>query len=236
MAATNYQYSIIHIAKDESIYRSANRYKLLRLHALSIAPESFSSSYKLEATFTDDEWVSRLAADGIETFICVATPLQNDSTHPERAIWVGQLTLRGPHRGQDLSMPRVSCNESFTRGGGHELWQMQSLFTLPGHRGRGLGKKLCQEAINFIAGSVHFSREVRVRLMVKADNYATIALYRNLRFEEVGMCTLTEALIANGDELSLPEDVSGPKYSALTGLIMMLCVRGSGNGREPERH
>lgn len=72
--------------------------------------------------------------------------------------------------------------------------------------------------------------------MVKADNYATIALYRNLRFEEVGMCTLTEALIANGDELSLPEDVSGPKYSALTGLIMMLCVRGSGNGREPERH
>ncbi|OKL61905.1 hypothetical protein UA08_02623 [Talaromyces atroroseus] len=233
MSTPKYTYSFFRIKKDSQIALSAQKYKQLRLLALSIAPGSFSSTYQLESTLTDSEWTTRLAASGSETFICAATPLEdnnnnnnNDTSHSpaleESSIWVGQLTLRGPLSQEDFILPDESGQKNPPEHGGKELWQMLSLFTLPAHRGRGLGKKLCQEALDYLSFSYRGDpREFWVRLMVKPENHATVRLYRNLGFEVCGRCTLAEALIANGDKDLLPDDISGEKYSARSGLIMI---------------
>jgi RimJ/RimL family protein N-acetyltransferase len=97
---------------------------------------------------------------------------------------------------------------------------MLSLFTHPEHRGQRLGLKLCQEALDYLKSYRDRPSAVRVRLMVKPDNHATVGLYKRLGFEESGKCTLAEALVANGDAALLPEDISGAKYSARSGLVM----------------
>lgn len=54
------------------------KYKRLRLHALSVAPASFSSTYEIESALSDTEWINCLTAPGRQTFICAATPIQPD--------------------------------------------------------------------------------------------------------------------------------------------------------------
>ncbi|KAJ0426786.1 hypothetical protein BJY00DRAFT_306781 [Aspergillus carlsbadensis] len=237
MSASPYTYSFFRIAKDADIAISAEKYKQLRLEALSVAPASFSSTYEIESAFKDTEWVSRLVANGRETFVCAAIPRSvGDGDTPadsrvrtleESSIWVGQLTLRGALSVEDFTLPEESGQwraTEGTEGADMEFWQMLSLFTLPAHRGQGLGKRLCQEALKYLASYRKCPRKVWVRLMVKPENHATVSLYRGLGFTEAGKCTLAEALVANGDRDLLPEDISGDKYSSRGGLIMMLEV------------
>lgn len=230
MSTQNCEYLFFRIAKDNAIALSATKYKQLRLQALSAAPTSFSSTYEIESALTDTEWVKRLSEHGRETFICAAVPTQNNLSNsriPEQSTWVGQLTLLGPQSPKDFILPEESGQKKPTEGKDQELWQMLSLFTLPDHRGRGLGKCLCQEALEYLASYKDSPSEVWVRLMVKPGNHATVSLYRGLGFAEAGKCTLAEALIANGDKDLLPEDISGEKYTSRSGLIMMLEIQRS---------
>lgn len=230
MSTQNCEYLFFRIAKDNAIALSATKYKQLRLQALSTAPTSFSSTYEIESALTDTEWVKRLSEHGRETFICAAVPTQNNLSNsriPEQSTWVGQLTLLGPQSPKDFILPEKSGQKKPTEEKDQELWQMLSLFTLPDHRGRGLGKCLCQEALEYLASYKDSPREVWVRLMVKPGNHATVSLYRGLGFAEAGKCTLAEALIANGDKDLLPEDISGEKYTSRSGLIMMLEIQRS---------
>ncbi|KAL3444610.1 hypothetical protein BJX65DRAFT_310796 [Aspergillus insuetus] len=232
MSTSQYTYSFFRIATDNNIASSAEKYKQLRLTALTVAPGSFSSTYEIESALEDTEWVDRLAADGRETFVCAASPISTEdkdsSSHSririsEEGIWVGQLTLRGPQSAEDFILPEASGQPTPTDGGGDiECWQMLSLFTLPHHRGQGLGKRLCREALNYLSLYGESPRKVWVRLMVKPENHATVSLYRGLGFADAGKCTLAEALVANGDEDLLPADISGQKYSSRSGLIMIL--------------
>jgi hypothetical protein len=230
MSTYHYEYSFFRIVRDDVIALSAKKYKELRLQALSVAPSSFSSTYEIESTLKDSEWVDRLSADGRETFICTARPTKNSSSSsqiPEQSMWVGQLTLRGPLCAEDFDLPEESGQKYPTEMRDAELWQMLSLFTLPDHRGKGLGKRLCQEALSYLTSYKDSPREVWVRLMVKPENQATISLYRGLGFAEAGKCTLAEAMVANGDKELLPENISGEKYTSRSGLIMTLVIRRS---------
>lgn len=130
--------------------------------------------------------------------------------------------MRGPQSREDFILPEESGQKKPGEEEAEELWQMLSLFTLPDHRGQGLGKKLCQVALNYLASCRQSPREVWVRLMVKPENHATVSLYRGLGFIKVGKCTLPEAVVANGDKDLLPKDIGGEKYSSRSGLIMML--------------
>lgn len=165
MPTEHYVYSFFRIAKHQAIASSAKKYKQLRLHALSVAPGSFSSTYGTESALTDAEWATRLATDGKETFICAATPViktnPSDVHVPEpQSVWVGQLTLRGPQSREDFILPEESGQKKPGEEEAEELWQMLSLFTLPDHRGQGLGKKLCQVALNYLASCRQSPREV----------------------------------------------------------------------------
>jgi ribosomal protein S18 acetylase RimI-like enzyme len=230
MSTHNYEYIFFRIAKDNLIAASATKYKQLRLQALSVAPTSFSSTYEIESALTDTEWVNRLLAKGKETFICAAIPTENQQLHsqiPGQSTWVGQLTLLGPQSPEDFILPEESGQKSPSDERDRELWQMLSLFTMPDHRGRGLGKKLCQEALSYLASYKDSPPELWVRLMVKPENHATVSLYRGLGFAEAGKCTLAEALIANGDKDLLPDNISEEKYTSRSGLIMMLEIHRS---------
>jgi ribosomal protein S18 acetylase RimI-like enzyme len=124
------------------------KYKKRRLQAISVAPTSFSSSHEV-----DNEWVNRLPENERETFICAARPTQDNlsvSQIPEQSIWVSQLTLRGLQRLEAFILPE----ESGQKKPGEEdqgLWRMLTLFKLPNHRGRGLGKRLCQEGVELLS-------------------------------------------------------------------------------------
>ncbi|KAH8703290.1 hypothetical protein BGW36DRAFT_369102 [Talaromyces proteolyticus] len=214
-----YQYSFFRIPKDGDVASSVDKYKNLRLQALSIAPGSFSSTYEIESALPNTEWKARLTADQKETFACSATPLHNDD--PRSAIWVAQLTLRGPLTKEQFSLPAETDQRIPEDDRMEERWQMLSLFTLPDHRGQRLGQKLCQEALSYLKSYRTTPSKVRVRLMVKPENHVTVKLYQKLGFREIGKCTLVEALIANGDADLLPEDRSEEKYTRRSGLIMV---------------
>ena len=122
------------------------QYRSLRLKALETSPASFSSTYETEAAFTDEDWTSRLLQGAKETFICAAGS-------PASGEWVGQLTLLGPLSREAYVLPEASGQPAPGPDEAEERWQLLSLFSLPEHRGRGLGRGLVKEALRWLRAS-----------------------------------------------------------------------------------
>lgn len=195
------------------------------MNALRVSPTSFSSTLEIESTFTDEIWARRLTQPGTETFICAASEPASLSAGADlhQANWIGQVTLHGPKSRTEMGPPDLSIGSDVDGNG--EWWQMLSLFILPEHRGKGLAKRLCEEALSYLRRYRWQAAGLHVRLMVKPENHVTVQLYRQLGFVYAGRCTLAEALIANGDSEYLPEDISEEKYSARTGLVLVSSLR-----------
>lgn len=212
------QYRFIKVDRDgPSLRASAAKYKALRLEALRQSPTSFSSTLKTESQFPDDVWVSRLQDPEKETFVCVATSEDGQDE------WVGQVTLRGPLPAAEFLPPDGSGQPPIAADNEEEKWQMLSLYTLPSHRGKKLGSRLCESAFEFLKfreGSD--TPRIVVRIMVKPENVATLRLYGGLGFQNAGKCTLEEALRANGDADLIPCGALDDHYTARTGIVMML--------------
>jgi ribosomal protein S18 acetylase RimI-like enzyme len=223
MSNPSYSYSYFRIPKDDGIIVSAQKYRTLRLNALKASPGSFASTYEIESLFTSKDWENLITTPNRETFICAATPLTPNSntseTEPEPQ-WIGQVTLRGPLSLESFTLPDSACQPPQKPDSEEERWQMLSLFTLPSHRGLGLGAKLCRNALDYLVSYAAEPQSVQVRLMIKPENHVTIKLYERLGFGLAGRATLVEALTANGDEGLLPVDRSAAKWSERSGLIM----------------
>lgn len=218
---SRYKYSFFRVSKTEQVHDSAQKYRGLRLRALEASPSSFASTYETEANFTETDWVNILTAPDREIFICAAASLDHTPPQSDAVQWVGQVTLRGPLSQRDFTLPVESDQSPPKPDVEEERWQMLSLFTLPEHRGNGLGPSLCQEALEYLRTCQASPRGIRVRLMVKPENHVTVKLYQRLGFVEAGRCTLAEALIANGDGHLLPRDTNSSKYTDRKGLIMV---------------
>lgn len=219
--ASKYTYSFFRISKTDGISASAQKYRELRLQALKTSPGSFSSTYEIEAAFVDSDWIDRLTVPDREVFICAATPTDQDPSCPSDIQWVGQVTLRGPASSDDFELPPEAGQPPQRSDEEEERWQMLSLFTLPEHRGRGLGGKLCQASIDYLRSYRSSPKDIQVRLIVKAGNDVTVELYRRLGFIHAGKATLVEALIANGDEHLIPKDGNEAMFTVRQGLIMI---------------
>ena len=213
--ATKSRYTYFRVSKTDDVHSSARNYRDLRLRALKASPGSFASTYDVEAALTEVDWIDQLKLPDREVFIGATT---SHDHHPSE--WVGQVTLRGPISQEDFFLPPQSGHPPPGPDSEEERWQVLGLFTLPGHRGNGLGAQLCREALEYLRHHQSSPKRLQVRLMVKPENHATVKLYQRLGFVVTGMCTLAEALIANGDGHLLPKDISGAKYSDRTGLIM----------------
>jgi ribosomal protein S18 acetylase RimI-like enzyme len=222
--ASKSTYSYFRISKTEGVALSAQRYRTLRLNALKASPASFSSTYEIEAAFTEADWVNLLTTPGREVFICAATPQDAAQSSSNETEWVGQVTIRGPLSSADFTLPPESGQPATKSDAKEERWQMLSLFTLSEHRGQGLGKNLCLEALRYLQFYRPQPPVVQVRLMVKPGNHAAVKLYQGLQFALVGKCTLKEAFLANGDAHLLPATTSGPRFSERSGFIMMYCI------------
>ncbi|KAG9496492.1 hypothetical protein J7337_011268 [Fusarium musae] len=219
--SSEYHYLFSHVSKTDTVHESAIKYRDLRLRALKASPESFSSTYEIESQFTETQWMDRLLQDDRENFVCIATPINPDTS--SAAQWIGQVTLRGPFSRKDFTLPEVSGQPMPGGDDEEDRWQMLSLFILPEHQGRKLGQGLCREVIRHLQETQKKARTV-VRLMVKPQNTATVHLYEKLGFEIVGKCTLAEALVANGDGHLLPEDITDARYSTRAGLVMIYTI------------
>ncbi|KAF5597795.1 acyl n-acyltransferase [Fusarium pseudocircinatum] len=219
--STQYHYSFSHVSKTDAVHQSAIKYRDLRLKALKASPESFSSTYEIESQFTETQWMDRLLQDDRENFVCIATPVNPDTSFA--AQWIGQVTLRGPVSRKDFTLPEISGQPIPGGDDEEDRWQMLSLFILPEHQGRKLGQDLCREVIRHLQRTQQKARTV-LRLMVKPQNTATVHLYEKLGFEIVGKCTLAEALVANGDGHLIPEDITDARYSTRLGLIMIYTI------------
>ncbi|KAJ4992783.1 hypothetical protein SVAN01_01829 [Stagonosporopsis vannaccii] len=157
---------------------------------------------------------------GKETFVCAAVT-NTDVT------WVAQVTLRGPLSAREFDLPFESLQPAVKPDEEEAKWQMLSLYTLPSHRSKGLGQNLCREAFRFLRSlysKQSILRGILVRIMVKPDNTVTIRMYEKLGFVRTGVCTLEEALIANGDAGLLPQGVLPVSYKTRTGIIMALAL------------
>ncbi|KAM6522945.1 hypothetical protein FALCPG4_012553 [Fusarium falciforme] len=213
-------YHFIHVDRSATDLSSvADKYRALRLEALQQSPASFSSAWDIESRFSNDTWVSRLRNSDKETFACV---YQEGQT----LVWVAQVNLRGPLSAEDFALSPQSGQLPPLDDMEDEKWQMLSLYTSINHRGKGLGAKLCQEAFHFIQHQLrNEARSATVRIMIKPENTVTIGLYQRLGFAKMGLCTLEEALRANGDVDLIPTGKLEEKYTTRSGIIMALRLR-----------
>ncbi|KAM5376893.1 hypothetical protein ACJZ2D_005237 [Fusarium nematophilum] len=217
------KYSFLHIDRnDVNLSSMAAKYKALRLEALRQSPTAFSSTLETESQFTDDVWISRLQVSEKDTFICFCERDGNSE-------WVAQVTLRGPISAEEFALPSESGQPSPSNDQTEEKWQMLSLYSLPSHRGKGLAQRLCKEAFQFLMRRQETTTpHVLVRIMVKPENTATIRLYNRLGFGETGLCTLEEALRANGDSELIPQGELSEKFTTRAGIIMALRLHREG--------
>ena len=85
-----------------------------------------------------------------------------------------------------------------------------------------MGKDLCREAFRYLTSLERLPKKVRVRIMVKPQNTVTLKMYGGLGFFDAGLCTLEEALRANGDSEFIPAGPLTEKYTSRSGIIMAL--------------
>ncbi|KAF2664863.1 hypothetical protein BT63DRAFT_428824 [Microthyrium microscopicum] len=208
------EYQYIHIDRyGSNIATQAAKYRDLRLAALQQSPTSFSSTYETESRFSLDTWIARLSEPSKETFVVAAR---------STGEWVAQVTVLGPITTSIYDLPEESGQPPALPDEEEEKWQMLGLYTLPEHRGHGIAKKICQEAFNYLEVQEGQPKKVRVRIMVKRQNVAPLKMYESMGFKSAGLCTLAEALIANGDSDMIPEGELPEAFTSRGGVVMTL--------------
>ncbi|KAJ5761088.1 Acyl-CoA N-acyltransferase [Penicillium odoratum] len=222
--ASKFTYSFFRISKETGISESAQKIRELRLKALQTSPGSFSSTYAIEAAFTDADWINLINLPDREFFICAAKPVNQDPSSPDDPQWIGQVTVRGPGSAAAFDLPDEACQPPQQSDDVEERWQLLSLFNLPEHRGHGIGSKLCKKVIEYLQSYRTYPSTVKIRLIIKRGNDAALEFYKRLGFEQAGSATLVEALIANGDEHLIPKDGPPQIYTDRQGMIMLLCL------------
>lgn len=206
-----------------------DKFRKTKLAALLADPASFSASHKDEILLSLESWERRLAPPST-VFVCVAC---GDGVGPEedeemlvRGEWVGMVTLRGPlscefyHRSGSPEYPACEADAE-TR------WHLSNLWTSSTHRGRGLGKKLVQECLDFATSeSKQLEKDKsRIRLIIKDEGSFLKHMYAGMGFDIAGRATLREACIASGDEGYVPHDTSSSEelrrlWETRYGLVM----------------
>lgn len=228
------------IPTSPSFPKLASLFSELRLRALIASPVSFSSTYELESTFTPKEWQARLSRPGVHIFVAVAYPPNTPAEKQtiENGEWVGKVTLLGPtikdvYELPESGGPTPASDEEETK------WQMTALYSEPAHRGKGLGKKIIESALQFARSysasshdaemngtansfqSARKAKQIRARIMIHPDNTVVVKMYQDLGFVDAGKCTLREAYVTNGDAHLLPEGGGPPeRYDSRRGLVM----------------
>ncbi len=119
------------------------RFKALRLDALSSAPASFVSNHKHEQTFTNTEWETRITDHFRHHLICIKSDHTEVGDNDRQSLdpasdegkWVGMFTLLGPLTREQYDV--VQGNECPPLGNDAEetRWHLTGLFLKSEDRG-----------------------------------------------------------------------------------------------------
>ncbi|KAH7114264.1 hypothetical protein B0J11DRAFT_618965 [Dendryphion nanum] len=159
-------------------------HKCFRLQSLQMSPESFSSSYQREATFSDVEWEARLQNPLASSFTAIKMPGNNVATDRveelANAQWLGMAVLYGPLE------PASSESDSSVAKLHFEIF---ALYVLPDARGSGIGKSLIDAAIAHgrLLGRGTGTKEVVIHISVTPGNTKVLKLYQGLGFIDAGV-------------------------------------------------
>lgn len=136
--------------------KDLEKYKLIRLVSLKESPDSFGSTYEREASFTDFEWLVRLApsSEGM-----ISLPLVAEMNGKEVGLALGLI------RDSD---PKVAC-----------IYQM---WVSPGARGKGIATSFLKRIESWAIEKECTS----MALSVTTINRAAVGLYRSYGFNPVG--------------------------------------------------
>lgn len=204
-------HTVLRIDRSDTDFPAlVSKYKALRLSALQQTPSAFSSTYEAESKLSDHDWMARLRNPSKDTFVVVDSDGE----------WVAQVTVYGPVSAEAYTLPREAGQPPVAPDEDEEKWQMLSLYVLPTHRGKGVAKLLCREAIEHLRSLRHTAPRIRVRTMIAPDNQAACKLFGSLGFSDAGLCTLAEGLRSNGE--AVPEGVLSAEYTTRAGIIMAI--------------
>lgn len=183
------------------------KYKTLRLSALQLEPTAFSSTYDREKQFSHETWVSRVQNSQGTTYIALnSSQSEPTSTDQEQRKdnqlqqlleneWVGQITLLGPEvlvdqnerekpwmpflGGWDKERRRLTGFDMDRRQRRSDAYMVMGMFVMPNWRGRGVGRRLIEEALRGICSE---KTAVVVVAMAEQDNHTARRLYDGCGF------------------------------------------------------
>ena len=208
-------YTTLHIDRSSpDLVQLADKFRAVRLYALTHSPSAFSSTYAIESAWPLEFWVQRLARPGAEYFVVIAHSPEGEDE------WVGQATLIGPLSEAVYALPPEAKQPIVGDETEETRWQMTAVYLSDQHRGKGLAKLLCQAAFDF-AAKFDEAKTVRLRIMIHPDNLVVKKLYSGMGFFDAGGVTLAEAYKSNGDAFLIPEDGGGKHFNTRVGLIMV---------------
>lgn len=131
-------------------------YKKLRLKSLLDSPDSFAATFETASSFTDDEWRQRLHnSQGLTSALAVVAFFK---TNEAGLAW------------------------GVIHGNNDEYVNLYQMWVSPEYRGKGIGRALVQEIIDWCESR----RKSGIRLGVTTTNKAAVELYQSMGFVEVG--------------------------------------------------
>ncbi|KAF9555895.1 acyl-CoA N-acyltransferase [Agrocybe pediades] len=158
-------------------------YTQIRLAALSTNPEAFGSTYERESKFSRETWRDRMNTKGRTTFAAV------DAGHS----WIGTIAFLGPEMLANIPQEPAYPHDIAQRekNGEIDVYMIVGMWVHPEHRGKGVGRRLVDYALETIRKSETVkdgagTRKKVVLLEVHEKNAVAKNLYRHCGFLEAG--------------------------------------------------
>jgi ribosomal protein S18 acetylase RimI-like enzyme len=205
-------YKTIRIPLDSPYLASIiAKYRATKIGAMKADPASFWAKHDQELALAFSIWEVRFKICAA-TLVCVATTdltLSDEDTLLQKE-WVGFASIRGPmdyatyYPNPDMEQPIPEDPSSELR------WHIFDLYILPGHRQRGLAKKLLVGSIDAAVGlstalCIQGKRRARLRLFVDSRNTWLVQWYELMSFAVSGKASPREGYTVNGLSESIPE-------------------------------
>jgi GNAT superfamily N-acetyltransferase len=174
---------------DEELSEVVIPYKEFRLFALRTAPDAFAATYEQEVEFADERWIQRLKNLNATQFLAT---FKDDKEPWKRSKWLGMIVLvhNELHTLNDFNQAKnvVSEQQLPDRLLQEVQYHMNAVFVDPMVQGKGLGKLLLQQTLEYAREDIKNRGYARAKVSTLLDSWNKVAynLYQGQGFCETG--------------------------------------------------